>query len=299
VPLSRRLMPSTAELVAFEAAARHANFTRAAEELSLTQGAISKQIRQLEQTLGVTLFERVNRRVVLTDAGGLYLGDVREMLTKLETSTHAVLASGGSAAVLNVAVLPTFATRWLVPRLPMFVEAHPGVTINLATRLKPFDFDEEPFDLAIHYGTPTWPRSDATHLFDENVVPVASPAYRTGIRLAAPGDLLRATLLQQATRPTLWRDWFESVGVEHIHPYRGPLFDQFSMIAQAAAAGLGAALVPRFLVEEELQTSKLVVLFDHPLRGSQAYYLVVPTRKIHTPVVAQFGGWLAGEARRR
>ncbi len=295
MPLSRRLMPSVTELVAFEAAARHGSFTRAADDLALTQGAVSKQVRQLEESLGVALFERERRRVILTDAGRNYLADVRDLLDRLEQSTHAVLAAGG-AAVVNLAVLPTFATRWLIPRLQRFADVAPGVPVNLTTRLEPFDFEREPFDLAIHYGTGNWPAARAYHLLDEEMVAVASPAYRDARALAAPADLARAALLQQATRPNLWLDWFAACGIETAAPYRGPLLDQFLMTAEAAAAGLGVALVPRFLIEAELRAGRLVVLFDRVLRQDRAYFVVTPTGRRRNPAAAAFLDWLRDEA---
>lgn len=299
MPFARRLMPTIAELVAFEAAARHGSFTRAAEELALTQGAVSKQVRQLEATLGVALFERVKRQVVLTDGGRRYLADVRDTLARLERSTHGLIAAGGAAEALSIASLPTFATRWLVPRLPRFLAGRPDVALSVATRLRPFSFAEEPFDLAVHYGAPHWPGAEATHLFDEDLVPVASPAYRDGHGLAAPEALGRAALIQQATRPAAWRDWFAALGVAVERPYRGPLFDQFSMVTAAAAAGLGVALVPRFLIEDELGSGRLVVLFDRPVRTEEAYHLVVPTEKRSAPLVAAFRDWIVAEARGR
>jgi len=315
MPFARRLMPTIAELAAFEAAARHGSFTRAAEELALTQGAVSKQVRQLEATLGVPLFERVKRQVVLTDGGRRYLADVRDTLARLERSTHGLIAGGGAAQTLSIASLPTFATRWLVPRLPRFLATRPQVALAIATRLRPFSFAEEPFDLAVHYGAPRWPGAEATHLFDEDLVPVASPGYRDRLALdgppmpgrpasePGPGPAAalpqQATLIQQATRPAAWRDWFAALGPPAEHPYRGPLFDQFSMVTAAAAAGLGVALVPRFLVEEELGAGHLVVLLDRPVRTEEAYHLVVPTEKRSDPLVAAFRDWIVTEARGR
>lgn len=297
MPLPRRAIPSIAGLTAFEATARHLSFSQAAKELALTQGAVSKQVRQLELVLGVVLLERTKRHVVLTEVGKTYLAEVRQVLNRLEVITHSVLASGGSSAVLNLAVLPTFATRWLLPRLPRFIDARPGITVNFTTRLAPFDFAYERFDSAIHYGSPYWAGASAEHLFDEEVVPVASPRLSEEYDIRQPADLARVTLLQQTTRPSLWSAWFASVGVLFEHPFRGPIFDQFSMTAQAAAANLGVALVPRFLVEEEVATGKLLILFDRPLKGEHAYYLVTPTAKLHDPLVRAFAAWLKTEIR--
>ena len=296
VPLSRSLMPSLQELVAFEAAARHANFTRAALELSLTQSAVSKQVRQLEDTLGIVLFNRSNGRVALTALGEQYIHTVRRILVEYETATHALIASDGSEATLKIAVLPTFGARWLIPKLPAFQASHPKVTMNVVTEMGPFDFKEKPVDVAIHYGAPSWAQADATFLFDEAIIAVMSPGYGAANNVHQTEDLHRAVLLQQATRPNLWSHWFGAAGFEHPFPYRGPMFDQFSMTSQAAAVGLGVGLVPSFLVENELKCGILQRLGNQVLPGTGAYYAVVPLRNYRNPLVSAFVQWMVGEA---
>lgn len=291
------LLPSIGDLTAFEAAARHASFTRAAAELHLTQSAISRAVRMLEDRIGVTLFERVRQRVVLTPAGTLYLKEVRRILADLREATHAVMAHAESTATLNVAVLPTFATRWLVPRLPAFAERHPDVTVNLSARLEPFDFSTEPFDAALHYGSPTWAAARCHHLMDEVTVVVASPEYRAARQLETPGDLQRATLLHQSTRSRAWADWCALAGIELEGVNRGPRYEQFAMIAQAAAAGLGAALLPRVLIQDELSAGRLEILFQEALTGPSAYYWVVPEHKAASPALRAFTHWITAEAK--
>lgn len=295
--LPRTMMPSFQELVAFEAATRHASFTKAAEELSLTQSAISKQVRQLEETLGITLFNRANGRVILTVFGEQYIQTVRRILVEYETAAHAVIASGGSEATLKIAALPTFASRWLIPRLAPFLAAHPTLTLNIVTELKPFDFLEKPVDVAIHYGKSSWAQADVTFLCDEAIVAVTSPDYAASLDLHTAEDLERAVLLQHATRPNLWHHWFSAAGVEHPFPNRGPMFDQFTMASEAAAAGLGVALVPSFFVEAELQRGALQRLDQRPVPGIGAYYAVVPLRHQGNPFVTAFVDWLVMEAR--
>lgn len=290
-------LPSIGDLTAFEAAARHASFTRAAGELNLTQSAISRAVRMLEDRIGVTLFERVRQRVILTAAGSAYLTDVRRILADLREATQAAMTHAASATTLNVAVLPTFATRWLVPRLPGFMAAHADVTVNFSARLEPFDFADEPFDAAIHYGAPSWAAAQCHHLMDEVTVVVASPEYRAARRLAAPEDLQHATLLHQTTRPRGWADWCALTGVVLEGVNRGPRYEQFAMIAQAAAAGLGAALLPQVLIEEELAAGRLELLFDKGLRAPNAYYWVVPEHKAASPALRAFTQWITAEAR--
>jgi LysR family glycine cleavage system transcriptional activator len=298
VPLSRTFMPSVQELIAFEAAARHGSFTKAAAELALTQSAVSKQIRQLEATLDVALFSRANGRAALTLLGEQYIRTVRKILSDYETSTYAMIAAGGSETTLKIAVLPTFGSRWLIPRLPGFLAKHPGVTLHMVSELQPFDLAEKAVDVAIHYGDANWPLAESAFLFDEAIVAVASPAYLADHGLRQAKDLSRATLLQQATRANLWQTWFDAAGVEHPFPYRGPIFDQFSMTSQAAAAGMGVGLVPAFLIERELESGALATLGEPLLPGSGAYHVVTPLRMQRSAVVTSFVDWILGEAGR-
>lgn len=290
-------LPSIACLQSFESVARHGSVSRASIELNLTQSAVSRQIHQLEQLLDVALFERVRQRMVITDAGKLYLKDVVRILIDLKGSTSRIMACGGSASLLNLAVLPTFGTRWLVPRLPDFLQQHPDVTVNLSTRSEQFDFEIEPFDAAIHYGSTNWPGAVAYHLMDEDTVPVCSPKFETTQRIKKPADLARTVLLHQSTRTEAWAEWFKIMGIENSHPLRGPRFEQFGMIAQAAIYGLGVALLPKLLIEEELASGKLIALFAHPLRSANSYYVVLPEAKASAPLAAAFVQWMIQEAK--
>ncbi len=295
--MKRGFLPPVDSLIAFEASARHGSFTRAAEELHLTQGAVSKQVRLLEERLGVELFKRVRQRIVLTDAGRLYLHDVCEALEHLTGATRQVMSFAGSADVLNLATLPTFGTRWLAPRLAGFHALYPQASFNIAVRLRPFDFSKEPFDAAIHYGEPVWAGGIVEPLFQEEVIPVASPAFRDRHRIDQPEDLAPVLRLHQSTRPLAWRQWFEAAGVETDVAFQGPRMEQFVMIAQAAVNHFGAALMPRFFIEEELADGRLVQLFDVPLTLVSAYHFVTPDNRALRPVVAAFRDWLRQEAR--
>jgi LysR family glycine cleavage system transcriptional activator len=295
--MKRAFVPPADTLIAFECAARHLSFTRAAEELHLTQGAVSKQVRQLEDRLGVELFRRVRQRIVLTDAGRLYLHDIRGALEQMTLATRQVMSFAGSADVLNLAVLPTFGTRWLAPRIADFIRRYPDAGLNLSVRLQPFDFDEEPFDGAIHHGDPVWAGAIAEHLFDEEVIPVASRVFRDRHNIREPEDLTRVPRLQLATRPLAWRHWFESAGVETDAAFQGARFEQFVMITEAAIHHAGAALIPRFFIEQELASGRLVRLFDVPPEHETAYFFVYPEGRTMRPVVAAFRKWLAEEAR--
>ncbi|MDJ1159525.1 LysR family transcriptional regulator [Chelatococcus sp. SYSU_G07232] len=291
----RLTLPSLAALAAFEAAARHLSFTKAAEELNLTQGAVSRQVAGLEDQLGLKLFERVRQRVVLTAAGAAYAAEVRDGLARLSAATVNAMAFRGAGGVLNLAILPTFGTRWLIPRLPGFFQRNPSVTINFATRVLPFDFAHEGLDAAIHFGDAVWPGARLHRLMGEEIVPVASPALIARAGLKQPADVLSVPLLQQATRPRAWAQWLVAQGLAPDRAVMGPRFEQFAMVAQAAVAGLGLAIVPRFLVEEELKSGALAVPFDRPVTSAEAYYLVYPEEKANRPAVAAFRDWLVGE----
>ncbi|MEP3047069.1 MAG: LysR substrate-binding domain-containing protein [Roseibium sp.] len=295
--MKRAFVPPADTLIAFECAARHLSFTRAAEELHLTQGAVSKQVRHLEDRLGVELFRRVRQRIVLTDAGRLYLHDIRGALEQMTTATRQVMSYAGSADVLNLAVLPTFGTRWLAPRLAEFTRLYPDAGLNLSVRLQPFDFDDQPYDGAIHHGDPVWAGAIAERLFDEEVIAVSSRAFRDRHDIRTPADLARVARLQLATRPLAWRQWFDAAGVETDAAFQGARFEQFVMISEAAIHHAGAALIPRFFVEDELASGRLVRLFDLSLDQKTAYYFVYPEGRTMRPVVTAFRQWLSEEAR--
>lgn len=282
---------------------RHESFTRAAGELSLTQSAVHRQVTGLERFLGVKLFRRSRHGISLTDAGIGYGRLVARRLDAIERDTLAVIGRGGASGSIELAVVPTFAARWLVPRLADFGAAHPEIVVNLETSTRPFLFSDSDFDAAIYAGTPAdianWPGTIAIPLMPERVVPVCSPALAGPRRRLSPARVGALPLLQQSTRPYAWRRWFEAQGVEGVRDLDGPRFDLFSMLAVAAARGMGIALVPAMLVEAELARGELVVPCDRPLEEGRAYHLVVPERKAGNPALERFRDWLlaaAGEA---
>jgi LysR family glycine cleavage system transcriptional activator len=291
-----RFLPSMTSLRVFEAAARHLSFSRAAEELSLTQSAVSRQMRTLEGLLRLKLFHRIRQRLALTAAGAAYLPDVREVLSRIEAATLELLSHQGAGGVLNLAILPTFGTRWLIPRMATFARAHPHVTVNFSTRSTAFDFTAEHLDAAIHFGDPgTWPGVIAHRLMGEEVVPICAPVLARK-RLRALKDLSSQTLLQHATRPHAWQEWLAAAGARDVNPLKGPRFEHFQMVIQAAVAGLGVAIMPRFLIEDELAAGELVIPFDRPVRSTQAYYLVYPEEKKSLPALKAFRDWLLAQA---
>lgn len=294
MPLSRKSLPQMSELYAFEAAARHASFSAAAAELNLTQSAVSRQIRSLESQLGAELFTRDRQKVILTLAGQAYADEVRQALQRISTATLGFQANpqGGT---LNVAVLPTFGTRWLAPRLPDFLAAHPNVTINLTTRLAPFDFKTDSVDTAVHFGQPDWVGAELDFLMGEVVVPACSRGFKAAHRLAEPSDMAQAPLLHLTSRPNAWKNWFAAFGITTV-PARGMLVDQFSMVAQTAMAGLGVALLPTFLIEAELADGDLVMATDVATESVERYYLAYPPSRAGYPPLVAFRRWMQAQA---
>jgi len=272
-----QLLPSMALLRCFESAARFESFTLAAKALNLTQSAVSRQVKELEQMLGFDLFRRVGRRVILTETGSKFAAEVALDLERIRQTVFRTMASGDSSVALRIATLSTFANRWLIPRLPAFEALHPQIEISLSTRLEPFDFKQERFDLAIHFGTDNWPDTKAIHLFDEEMIVVASPEFQKRHQLDDPNKLLSVALLHLETRPSAWSEWLQLAGLSDRPVLRGKHFDQFSMIIIAALSSLGVGLIPDYLVEEELASGALVKISDIPLETSNAYYVVTPS----------------------
>lgn len=287
----RRHLPDMRMLVTFESAARHGNFTRAGEELSLTQSAVSRQIRDLEAQVGRPLFERVRGRVVTTEAGRAFLGQVRALLDMGDRTMRQAGAGSDGARVLAVDAPPTFAGRWLVPRLPDFLRDRPGTRFDISTRGGIFDFAATRCDLAIHFGRPAWPGATCTYLCSEIVVPVAGgPLLDHAIRDAR--DLLDAPKVHQAERPHLWRDWFAREGLAPAAPTLGHWFEQFSLTIEAVKGGMGFGLLPRYLIEAELASGELRIPLDRPLATDNAYYLVTPEGRAET--VRDVMDWMIG-----
>lgn len=277
-------------LVAFDSAARTGGFTAAAEELNLTQGAISRQVRALENQLDVKLFRRVNKKVVLTDAGRAYAREIHLALKRIQAASLCVKMNP-RAGHLNIAILPTFGTRWLMPRFPSFLEKNPEITVNFVTKLSQFDFGEEGVHAAIHYGLPDWPATASTFLMREEAVPVASPGFLSQRRIIKPQDLAGQPLLHLTSRAQAWSDWLEAKSGRAADG-QGLLFEQFSTAAQAAAAGLGVALLPKFLIQAEIERGELQVVFDRSVPTRSAYYLMVPSENIDYAPVAAFRDWV-------
>lgn len=292
----RRLIPSTSMLMAFEATARKGSFTAASKELNLTQGAVSRQVGALEAQLNVMLFRRVRKMIILTEAGKVY---AQEIGASLKSIRNASLNAMGDqqGGILNLAILPTFAMRWLMPRFPDFLKCNPNITVNFSSKLSPFDFNNENLHAAIHFGQPDWPDTESCFLMGEEAIPVAAPSLLPEKFSGSPKDIARLPRLNLETRPRAWVDWFEQ---NNIPPPTGEgmIFEQFALVTQAAIAGLGAAILPKFLIETELERGELVPLIDLPLKGDDGYYLVMPPhRASYAPIVA-LKDWLLSQTQK-
>ncbi|OLL31029.1 LysR family transcriptional regulator [Burkholderia sp. SRS-W-2-2016] len=293
----RRKIPNTAALSAFETAARHQSFTKAADELAVTQSAICRQIASLEEFLGLKLFRRDRRGVALTEAGLVYSRKVAARLDDVERDTLDLMAAGGQGSTLEIAVVPTFATKWLLPRMPGFVEAHPDITINLSTRTRPFLFGDTEFDAAIYAGSAAWPGTNNRFLTRESLIAVRSPHLSLPRRKLTAADWSKLRLLQQSTRPYAWRDWFASRAMHVDGDMSGPRFELFSMQTEAAIQGMGVALIPRLLIEDELQRGALVPVEQYDYLSDRSYYLIYPEQKADAAPLGVFREWIEDQAR--
>ena len=287
----RRHLPSTHSLQAFEAVARLGSFTQAAEELALTQSAVSRQVAALEAQLGVALLERGSRQVIPTPEGAVYAEAARDALDRLQAAARDILHRD-TPGQLTLAILPTFGTRWLIPRIPRFLRRHPEVTLHFRTQIGAFDMSRQRVDAALHAGQPDWPGTEATLLFEDHVQPCAAPALRAE-KLA---DIARLPRLAIASRPDEWQGWAAAHGLPPL-PAPEMVFEHLAAMAQGCAAGLGVALLPPFLFRPELARGELVALAPDWVNGG-GYWLMTPAQARPNPAAAAFRDWLVTEVTR-
>ncbi len=291
--MSRRLPPLNA-LRAFEAAARNESFTRAAEELCVTQAAVSQQVKLLEATLGIKLFTRERKRLAITEAGREYLGVIRDALDRIALGTDR-LVQRRSSSILTVSTSPDFAAKWLVPRLGRFAAAHPEIDLRISSAARHVDLVRERVDLAIRHGDGHWDGLDAVRLCPERLFPVCSPKLVAGRdRITQASDLLKFPLLR-LDGWSAWSKWFEAAGVS-APVARGPALDQASMLIDAAIDGQGIALARTTLAAWDLLSGRLVIPVDVSLRLRKTYWIVSPKVESRVPKVATFRDWLLAEA---
>lgn len=290
----RNLTPSMSLLLAFEAAARHESYTRAAVELSLTQSAVSRQVQALEQQLGVILFRREGRTVKLTEVGRVYQREISEALGRIRSATLHAIAHQAGGGNLRLATLPTFGSKWLLPRLHEFYRRHPEVLVHINSRIEPVDFATSGIDAAIVVASGEQPGLVSHLLHAEELVVILSPALAASRPRWTTEDISQQVLLNVANNPHAWGDWFTHHGLAHQAMRLGPSFELTSHLIQAVRADIGIGLVPRILITDELAEGKLVspVL---PYASTRSYYLVYPARNQSLPALEAFRAWLLEE----
>ncbi len=294
-----RKLPPLAAVRAFEAAARHASFAVAAEELHVTPSAISHQVKLLEEHFGVELFHRRHREVSLTRHAGDYLRSITQALDQIDAASQRLMARPhGNQLTLSVA--PTFAMGWLVPRMTEFQVDHPEIEIRMSTAVAfAADFAEHDVDVAIAYGLGDWPSVHADLLLTEHhLVPLCSPALLERRPLSGPDDIRYVTLLHVLPRIGQWRNWLKTAGVTGVDAERGPKFQSTPLAIEAAKASLGLAISSRDFVSAELARGELVVPFDVDLPSESGYYLLFPEERIADPKVKAFREWLLAKLKR-
>ena len=299
--MKRSLLPLNA-LRAFDAAARHMSFKQAADDLSVTPAAISQQIRSLEDFLGVELFRRTNRSLVLTEVAQLSLAPLRAAFEKMEEATD-ILLSSKDHNVVKVSVSPSFASKWLVPRLASYYERRPDSIVKISASMALTDFQAEDVDIAIRYGSGTYEGLEATEILRETVFPVCSPDLMHSRPIAAPADLLEHTLIHDDSfsddhSAPSWTMWLKAAGVEAAEGLPALHFNTHSLAVEAAVAGRGIALARSAIAEEDLRAGRLVKLFGEDVPVGFAHYVVAPVARSKSERVQDFIDWLREEAGR-
>jgi len=293
--MSGRRLPPLNALRAFEAAARHLSFTRAAEELNVTQTAVSHQVKALEERLGVRMFERHGRGLWLTEEGEIYLPFLRQAFDLIADGTD-LIVSHDAHGPLSVTMLPTFAVRWFIPRLREFQVKHPDIEVHMVTTERNVDFAREDVDCGIRYGTGDWPGLDSDKLFEDRFIAVCSPELLTRKPpLKKLSDLKHHTLLHESNDED-WRYWLSALHVTNVDSSRGLFFDSSDLAIEAAAAGLGVALGSRIIMQDDLDEGRLVMPFGDLTDEDLSHWLVYPKGSARKPKVAAFREWLLAEA---
>lgn len=287
-------LPPMQALRAFDAAAREKSLTRAAESLNLTHGAISHQLKSLEDDLGVRLVERAGRGIRLTDEGERFAQRVRAVLADLSAAVQEA-AERSNPRLLRVSVTPSFAARWLLPRMARFAAAHPSIDLDVRANGLLVDFQRDDSDCAVRYGLGAWPGVTSEHLLDEVYLAVCSPRLSGGRLPKRAADLSRYPLLRSDDE--YWAPWFAAAGLGWPEPDRGPIFNDSAHMLQAAIEGQGIALARTSLLGDDVRNGLLVRLFDVEVPSDRSYYFVYPPRMAGTPKIQMFGRWLHAEAR--
>ncbi|MGD9923462.1 MAG: transcriptional regulator GcvA [Pseudorhodoplanes sp.] len=287
----KRRIPPLNPLRAFEAAARHLSFTKAADELNVTQGAVSRQVKVLEDYLGFGLFERTSKGLELSRNGRAYVGSLSQAFEQIARATDEVVSSR-SQSILTIRGYTTFLVRWLIPLLPEFKMKHPNVEIRLVSAADPVDFERDNVDLGIRYGFGQWRNIESDLLFLDSLRPVCSPSLLEHVRLKTPNDLARCTLLHLNQRRSDWPDWLVGAGCESLIAENNLFLEDLGVVYQCAVAGMGVAIGQQAYIEDDLAARRLVVPFEVVLRRPKGYFLVCPKDRAHAAKIRIFRDWL-------
>lgn len=293
----RRYIPSSTALKCFEASVRHLSFTRAAQELHLTQSAVSRQIRNLEEFLSRDLFIRLNKRLVLTNTGAAYYKEIVPLLDCMENASLRMLHREDEKTTLTISALPTFASYWLMPKLAEFSKTNPQFQIKVRSLDDAAKFDPEAIDIILHYGGDHWPRAVSHHLLSESVVAVCAPSIleQLNIDKLTPSNVLDFPLLHLTSRINAWPDWLAAHDLES-DSLAGPAFAHFHMLLEAAKHGMGIAILPSIIAKQSLASGELVAPFSQALDTPHEYLLSYPADKADLEQVVTFRDWLLNKA---
>lgn len=295
-----RRLPSLNALRAFWAAARHRSFAAAADELHVTASAVSLQIRQLEEELEFKLFERTPKGLVLTPQGARLLPGINQAFEHLKGTIASIDDAAPDKSGLSISVAPSFATKWLLPRLGTFLERHPGIEVDVKANVELTDFSKEDIDLAIRYGAGSYPGLSVELLLEDRMFPVCSPellmryGQRNPLKVFSEAPLLHDISADRDPAVPSWKMWLKASGLDDVDWRKGPRFNQTALTLDAALAGLGIALAPALLVDTDLAAGRLVRLAHDEVKGDFAYYLVHPAERGQLPALRQFKAWLRG-----
>ncbi|WP_439039606.1 LysR substrate-binding domain-containing protein [Acinetobacter baumannii] len=289
--ITSRTFPSTMSLRCFEASARFLSFTKAAQILHMTQSAVSKQVAHLEDSLNTPLFERSLKGLNLTPSGKIFLLETQNILSQIEISVLNILAHGSEAETVNIAVHPTLCARWLIQRLKGFGNSHPNIHLDIREQINDSEIENQQTDIAFLYGEGIWRDMTSIKLFEESCVAICSPEI-TQIPFNSLEEFHGHVLIQSRSRPRAWDEYFQMQGFINEHPFIGPRIDTFYSCINAALTGCGIALVPKFLIEEELLSGKLILAWPYELNNTKAYYMTYPTSMEKTPKVVAITQWI-------
>ena len=297
--MMRRFIPSLSALVAFEAAATYRSFTRAGENLGLTQSGISRQVSSLEKTLGIKLFERIGPRLVLTDEGRSYVGVVTKLLNNLEEASIDLVRGSRSQDALQIGVQDSLASQWLVSRMPGFLSRFPDTNFNMVPVTTHLNFEASNIDVAVLRGRGAWEDAHAYHLMSETVAVVAAPSLIPTNAQLLTAEYDKYPLIQNAHRPDSWLQWLDVKGLSRAKNITGPRFAQTSMVIEAARAGIGLAVVPTLMITDLLADGSLHMPFGPEVPSGLSYFVVYPLKLGVSKPVLDFRDWILAQARKK